>query len=787
MNKRIAMILCLLMASATITGCIGGNDDSTTESDDKLDDWNVHYAATSADLPICDEITNGRLYYVESGKEFQVCKTSGWEVIAIQGVDGKDGDTGLDGTNGADGAPGVDGTEGAVGADGQDGVSGEKGDDGEDGVSTLIRVLSSTDCTTGGNTFEIGDDTNGDGVLDLTEVILTLDICNGAQGATGADGAQGPAGADGAQGATGADGAQGATGADGAQGPAGADGAQGPAGADGDRGVNGLQGADGPQGADGADGAQGATGADGAQGPAGTPGSAGNNGQSIMIQSGTSSADCLPSSVVKEHGIDTDGDGSLSANEISYTVEMCQRYAQTVLPVIPSGQGIQYNGIILFVGNDGIHGNELWRTDGTVSGTWIVKDIRSGVASSGLILDVSTKSAVLAQGFLYFSANDGIHGNELWRTDGTSSGTVLAKDIQHGTGSSNPTQLTATNGGSFYLSATIDAGVSELVKFWGEDIQRFQKPIYNSVAQTTEYFTWFQSPNGITVHNNSLTFIAKENGSSLFSLFSFKINACNMNNDCFDPIKEFSSGVDQNLYSLPVLNEEVYFTGDTGSSHELYKVDSNQNLDYLSSYIASPTFNSAVGTSISHSNYLLFSANTGNGIELHMTDGTATGTSIVQDINSGTSGSNPSQFVISSGEVIFTATAASSGKELYKIIYTSGGPTVSLIIDLWSGSSNGVPGSVAPLVYGNGLLFIGEDGSTGSEIWTTGGTASTTDLFIDLTTTSFGGMAPVAVINGKLVMKAVIDSSTNPVTIGLMIFEMDDQGMPLIETEVIIS
>ncbi|MDB2540389.1 collagen-like protein, partial [Candidatus Poseidoniales archaeon] len=171
------MILCLLMASATITGCIGGNDDSTTESNDKLDDWNVHYAATSADLPICDEITNGRLYYVESGKEFQVCKTSGWEVIAIQGVDGQDGDTGLDGTDGADGAPGVDGTDGAVGTDGQDGVAGEKGDDGEDGVSTLIRVLSSTDCTTGGNTFEIGDDTNGDGVLDLTEVILTLDIC----------------------------------------------------------------------------------------------------------------------------------------------------------------------------------------------------------------------------------------------------------------------------------------------------------------------------------------------------------------------------------------------------------------------------------------------------------------------------------------------------------------------------------------------------------------------------------------------------------------------------------
>ena len=720
MNKKIAMLLCLLMASASIAGCVGGDDDSTNESEDKLDDWNVHFAATSADLPTCDEITNGRLYYVESDEQFQVCKTSGWEVITIQGADGQNG------------APGADG------ADGQDGAPGEKGDDGEDGISTLIRVLSSTGCTTGGNTFEIGDDTNGDGVLDLTEVILTLDICNGAQGPAGAQGPQGP------------------TGNDGAQGPAGPAGAQGP------------------------------TGNDGAQGPQGPQG---NNGQSIMIQSGTPSADCLPSSIVNEHGIDTDGDGSLSSTEISYTIEMCQKFAQISLPVIPSGQGVHYNGIILFVGNDGIHGNELWRTDGTSAGTWMVKDIRAGIASSGLTLDISTKSAVFQNGFLFFSANDGIHGNELWRTDGTSSGTVLVNDIQPGIGSSNPNQLTSDAGVGIYLSATIDTGVSELVKIMGENIHRYEKQYYDNNAGITYFYTWFQSPNGITIHNGSLTFMAKENGTTLFSLFSFnlQLGCSDWNNECFNPVKQFSSGVDQNLFSLPVLNEEVYFTGDTGSSHELYKIDSNQNIELLGSYISSPEFNSALGTSIAHNNYLLFSANSGNGNELHMTDGTATGTSIVQDINSGVSGSNPSQFVISGGEVIFTATAASSGNELYKIVYTTGGPTVSLIIDLWSGSSNGVPGSVNPLVYGHGLLFVGEDGITGSEIWTTDGTAATTDIFIDLTTTSFGGMAPVAIIDGKLVMKAVIDPSFNPVTIGLMIFELDDQGMPLIETEVIIS
>ena len=138
-----------------------------------------------------------------------------------------------------------------------------------------------------------------------------------------------------------------------------------------------------------------------------------------------------------------------------------------------------------------------------------------------------------------------------------------------------------------------------------------------------------------------MTFIAKENGTTLFSLFSFKVGSCTYwTPECFNPVKQFSSGVDQNLFSLPVLNEEVYFTGDTGSSHELYKIDSNQNIELLGSYISSPAFNSETGTSIAHNNYLLFSANSGNGNELHMTDGTATGTSIVQDINSGVSGSN---------------------------------------------------------------------------------------------------------------------------------------------------
>jgi ELWxxDGT repeat protein len=39
---------------------------------------------------------------------------------------------------------------------------------------------------------------------------------------------------------------------------------------------------------------------------------------------------------------------------------------------------------------------------------------------------------------LFFNANDGSNGYELWKTDGTSAGTVLVKDINPGAGSSNP-------------------------------------------------------------------------------------------------------------------------------------------------------------------------------------------------------------------------------------------------------------------------------------------------------------------------------------------------------------
>ena len=73
------------------------------------------------------------------------------------------------------------------------------------------------------------------------------------------------------------------------------------------------------------------------------------------------------------------------------------------------------NGTLYFEANDGVHGWELWKSDGTEAGTVMVKDISPGAGSAyhQLLTNVN--------GTLFFEANDGVHGWELWKSDGTDS------------------------------------------------------------------------------------------------------------------------------------------------------------------------------------------------------------------------------------------------------------------------------------------------------------------------------------------------------------------------------
>lgn len=94
------------------------------------------------------------------------------------------------------------------------------------------------------------------------------------------------------------------------------------------------------------------------------------------------------------------------------------------------------NGKLLFIANDGVHGRELWTSDGTAAGTQLLVDINNGMAN-GIpdYVDRSTDNILpVLQNTAFFYGDNGTNGIELWKTDGTVAGTQMVVDLNTNAG-----------------------------------------------------------------------------------------------------------------------------------------------------------------------------------------------------------------------------------------------------------------------------------------------------------------------------------------------------------------
>src|SRR5205085_7333598 len=98
---------------------------------------------------------------------------------------------------------------------------------------------------------------------------------------------------------------------------------------------------------------------------------------------------------------------------------------------------------VYFVALDATYGRQLYASDGTPGGTKLVGPVGDGTQNVPPFENVyrpGANPAVLAAdgGRVYFAADDGKAGRELWVSDGTAAGTKLLQDFAPGPASGLP-------------------------------------------------------------------------------------------------------------------------------------------------------------------------------------------------------------------------------------------------------------------------------------------------------------------------------------------------------------
>jgi ELWxxDGT repeat protein len=442
------------------------------------------------------------------------------------------------------------------------------------------------------------------------------------------------------------------------------------------------------------------------------------------------------------------GDGIISGSELQFTVGECPGNYGMVANVSADGAGPQLmvtmGGNIYFDANDGIHGWEMWRSDGTVIGTYLLKDIRDeeceddpsnpgeqicnnyssvynhDAGQSGTASWPAFWPEIVAGNekifFTAFSNSHTVDMADVWVSDGTKAGTKIVKNQWSGF------DYTCSTCDFYYI------GPSELtiMKSTNSYSDRVVYSVLNAVGGT-----------GTEISNADVTgeelWISDGTPAGTYQLTNqwpeekyYEVNGANY--CCMDD----RGGIPR---EITVKGNTVYFTADTADKgRELYKYHVRSiggglfMIKDINPGIGSSTPESL--TPISNGGIYFSADNGSSGRELYFGQGDSLNTNIVLDIWPGLNGSNPDNIVVGSEEgVYFTANNGVNGTEIWYSDRTELGTYMIKDINI-NGSSN--PSRL--VIIENTVFFYADDGIHGRELWRSNGTEEGTYMVKDVYT-----------------------------------------------------
>jgi ELWxxDGT repeat protein len=428
------------------------------------------------------------------------------------------------------------------------------------------------------------------------------------------------------------------------------------------------------------------------------------------------------------------------------------------------------NGLVFFRADDGAHGDELWKSDGTEAGTVLVKDTNT----TGN-LGSTPRGFTSAGGSIYFTAYDSAFTWDLWRTNGTADTTTRVADVQRLNRPINPDSFVDV-GGTVFFTAWDEQHGQELWKSDGTDEGTLIVPGTNHASPRhltsyagnlyfaahgdlwrsdgTEAGTVFVTDIWIRTYGEYISEFTELNGLLYFLASHPRVGHALWQTDGTDAgtVQVKHLGADdlayRSVHQLVRFEDELLFVVyGAGQTAELWKSDGSETGTIRLADLPGSSNSPPREFTVVNERVFFLTATQDREYQIWISDGSSSGTALVAALP----GLQSDPRAAGAGGLFYVSAADEfGGRELWKSDGTPAG--THRVKDIWPGTDSSFP---SEMVGGQGFVFFAaNDGASGIELWSSDGSEAGTQLVADINPTGSSNPSDLTFIDGTLYFSA---------------------------------